>query len=130
MHDKMQILIYHPKRYPIPRSGNLSLDGKLGDRRVSLTLKPGQNKVDPEVWDAIKQRDDVRDLVESDKAIEEVQPPKPKEAAHLSKAERQLELETSDWRVIRDVAQTHGITEKPEGGWEEAIPFILAAEGY
>lgn len=43
--------------------------------------------------------------------------------------ERLLEIyETSGWTAIKALAYNYGITEKPSGGWDEAIPMIAAIE--
>jgi hypothetical protein len=96
---------------------------------VRLTLKPGQNKVNESVWEAIKKRPDVQDLIQHDKAIKEVVPPTSEEAATDKRAERLLELQTSDWRVLRGLAEGYGITKEDSESWDAKIPDILQAEG-
>jgi hypothetical protein len=44
------------------------------------------------------------------------------------KAERKAELEAMSWRALKKAASVWGITEAPEGGWDEAIPLILNYE--
>lgn len=126
----MLILIYDPKRMPIPRRGNLDLDYYEDGKSYRVRLKPGQNKVAPDIWEKIKSRTDVADLISQDKAIQEVSPASPEDKQVLDRAGRQENLEALNWRELRDIALSLGIEEKPEEGWEAAVPFILAAEGY
>ena len=49
------------------------------------------------------------------------------ELSNSDRQSRQAELEGMDWREIKPIAESHGI-EKPEAGWDEAIPLILDAE--
>lgn len=125
----MTTLIYLPQRLTPPRSGSLSLDAIHNNRRVRLTLKPGQNKVDDPIWESIKKRPDVRDLIQHDKAIKEVIPPTSEEQATDKRAERLLELQTSDWRVLRGLAESYGITKEDSESWDSKISNILEAEG-
>jgi hypothetical protein len=37
--------------------------------------------------------------------------------------------ETQGWRNIERIAKELGITQKPAGGWDDAMPLILEAEG-
>lgn len=37
--------------------------------------------------------------------------------------------EPNGWRNIERIAKQHDITQKPAGGWDEAIPLILENEG-
>ncbi|MEO1523254.1 MAG: hypothetical protein AAFU78_21110 [Cyanobacteria bacterium J06633_2] len=41
--------------------------------------------------------------------------------------EREVELKAMDWRALKAIAEQHGI-DKPDDGWDEAIPFILDVE--
>lgn len=45
------------------------------------------------------------------------------------KAELEALYKSGGWESIRDLAATLEITTKPPGGWVEAIPLILKAEG-
>lgn len=40
-----------------------------------------------------------------------------------------LMKETQGWRNIERIAKELGIAQKPAGGWDDAIPLILEAEG-
>lgn len=42
--------------------------------------------------------------------------------------DRKAELEAMDWREVKAIAEKLGI-EKPENGWDEAIPLIIEKEG-
>jgi hypothetical protein len=49
-------------------------------------------------------------------------------------ATRKAELEgllsqSNGWRRIEAIASPYGVSEKPAGGWADAIPLILEAEG-
>ena len=35
-----------------------------------------------------------------------------------------------DWAAIKAIAAERGITDRPERGWDDAIPLILEKEGY
>ena len=52
---------------------------------------------------------------------------RPTRGADESVLDRKNQLEAMDWRELKAIAEPLGI-EKPEGGWDESIPFILAAE--
>lgn len=41
---------------------------------------------------------------------------------------RQMYAQSNGWREVAKIAELHGITEKPDGGWDEAIPAILDLE--
>ena len=45
-------------------------------------------------------------------------------------ARRQKELETESWQTLKSLAAELDppVTEKPDGGWDEVIPLILAKE--
>lgn len=36
--------------------------------------------------------------------------------------------EEAGWKSIKEIANSLGITKKPQGGWDEAIPMILTEE--
>jgi hypothetical protein len=129
MSSQKTILIYHPQKLPNPRAGSLNLDGVSEGRRVKVRLKPGQNKVDPKAWEAIKARQDVLDLLNHDKAIVEVEPKAETEKRLDAKGDRLLELQTADWRDLRDTAKQYGIEKDDSEPWESVIPAILEAEG-
>lgn len=47
----------------------------------------------------------------------------------MTRADREIELMGMRWQQIRDIAESVAPSiEKPKGGWDEAIPLILAAE--
>jgi hypothetical protein len=52
----------------------------------------------------------------------------------MTREERELELlqmhEDKGWKAIKAVAEKLGIEKPVEGGWDNAIPQILEAEGY
>lgn len=45
----------------------------------------------------------------------------------MTRTNREVELKSLSWQEIKAIAGTHGIT-KPEDGWENAIPLVLAVE--
>lgn len=45
----------------------------------------------------------------------------------MTKAEREAELLEMTWQAVKAIAEPLGI-EKPPGGWDEAVPSILAIE--
>ena len=50
----------------------------------------------------------------------------------LTRDEREAQLlamlESEGYRPIKEISISHGITEKPSGGWDDAIPLILEKE--
>jgi hypothetical protein len=45
----------------------------------------------------------------------------------MTKADREAELLEMTWQAVKAIAEPLGI-EKPSGGWDEAVPSILAIE--
>lgn len=47
--------------------------------------------------------------------------------ATITRESRESDLMDMSWQAIKKIAESHGI-EKPEDGWDEAVPMILDAE--
>jgi hypothetical protein len=68
-------------------------------------------------------------VAEYDQADLEVIEPEITDAREYREIELMGIYEQDGWRGLRAIAKPLGI-EKPDDGWDEAIPLILEAEGY